>query len=213
MCSRGIYPTRDDIAEVVVQLSKRWGQVAHRMDAGQRTWRQVDVFGLASTQTRCFQYAGSEVLWRQLCDFDSLRSLAVAIGAMQGQVKYFHEIVDVIGRAGVAGYGAGGYWTCHLARIFVPDFCGVGLLKTVRYSPRCAMLLNKMGMGALQCKELGIPSEAPLPGMLKLCAAIEALGRRYGYVFRMAPPHLVCAVCEAHRRGVFTGYARRRLGL
>ena len=49
--------------------------------------------------------------------------------------------------------------------------------------------------------------------MIELCDAIEALGRRYGYVFNMQPSHLVCAIGEGHRRGAFTAYARRRAGL
>ena len=212
-CSRGITPTRAGIVEVMNYLSRRWGHVPSRMPAGQRTWRQVDVFGLASTQTLAAVYAGSHRLWQQLLQYDQLRALAAALGAMQGQVKYFHEVSDEIGRARLVCYSVGGYWTVHLARVFVPDFCGVQLLGGIRYGGRCAKVLNDMGRGSRAASELGIPSAAPMQRMIELCQTIEALGRRYGYVFKMKLSHLVCAICEAHRRDAFTVYAQRRAGL
>ena len=132
---------------------------------------------------------------------------------MQGHHKYFHEVCDVIGRARLTCYSVGGYWTVHLARVFVPDFCGVQLLGGIRYGGQCATLLNNMGRGSRAASELGIPAAAPMQRMIELCNAIEALGKRYGYVFKMKLSHLVCAICEGHRRGAFTAYARRRAGL
>ena len=47
------------------------------------------------------------------------------IGLREGATIDFQRLVDAIGMVGVVGYANGGYWTVHLARVFLPDFGGI----------------------------------------------------------------------------------------
>ena len=131
------------------------------------------MFGIASTQTLGAQYAGSHRLWQQLLQYDRLRALAAGLGAMQGQDKYFHEVCHEIGRARLVCYSVGGYWTVHLARVFVPDFCGVQLLGGIQYGGQCATVLNQMGRGARTATELGLSTRHMLELGLPMLHMLE----------------------------------------
>ena len=197
VCARGLSPTYQSISDVMNSLSRRWGHVASRMPAGQRSWRDIDVFGIASTQTRGFVFCGSHKLYEQLSRFDLMETLAVGIADLAFQTVYFGDLVRVINESGLPGYAVDGYWTVHLARVFVPDFSGVKLLQRVRYRPGCARLLQRMGDGANALVLLGVDEEDPYEDVLELCRIVKMLGRVHGYAVDMEPSHLVCAVCEA----------------
>lgn len=214
VCIRGVLPTVDGISEVIGQLSRRHGLVPSRMKSGERDWKQVDVFCLASTQTLGVHYCGSHKLYAQLKEFDGLERIAASLSDMKGKDVYFHEIVHAIGRENVTGYARLGYWTTHFARVLMPDFTGVRITKEIQYSTKCAKILRNMGSGAQSMKLLGITDDDVLEKMLSLCQCIEAVGRAYGFHVRMGPAMLACAVCESHRRDVLgTGAMSRRKGL
>ena len=199
VCARGLPATYECIVEVMTSLSRRWGQVRSRMPAGQRSWRDVDVFGIASTQTRGAQYCGSHKLYEQLLQFDDMETLADGIADLSFQTVYFEDLVRFISQSKLPGYAVNGYWTIHLARVFVPAFAGVTLLGRVRYRPACARLLFGMGDGAGALVRLGVDEQDPHDDMLDLCRIVTVVGRVHGYGVRFELPHLVCAVCEALR--------------
>ena len=185
------------------------------MPAGRRTWRQIDVFGVASTQSWGAKYCGTKNLYLQLKQYDLMRAVAERVAALRlkHQVS-FYEITGAIDAVGLTRYAVGGYWSVHLARLFVPTFAGIPLLRSVTYTSRCAVLLYNMGAGA-QCMELlGISEENAYTRGLALCKCIRVLGRTWGLDLRMELPHLACCVCEAHRRNVLgAGPMERRSGL
>ena len=214
VCSKNIRPTRAGISRVMDVLARRHGQVASRMPAGKRTWRQVDVFGVASTQTRGGGYCGSRKMHEQLEQYEELNSVAEKVAAYRGKKALFTDLVNAIGRAGLVCYSEKGYWTVHLARVFVPDFGGIKLVEGVKYSPECARTLYNMGEGGRSLEQLGITEWSFFTRGGALCKCIEAMSKRLGVNVCMQLPHLVCAACEAHRRYVFGGGAiMRRAGL
>ncbi len=75
--------TKEGISAIVSCLARRHGHVASRMPKGQRTWRQLDVFGVASTQTWGAKYSGSHKLYAQLCDFDTMLRVADGIVSLR----------------------------------------------------------------------------------------------------------------------------------
>ena len=189
--------------------------MAGRMPPGQRTWRQIDVFGVASTQTLGAVYCGTRHLYQQLQQYDTMVLVSQRVVALRAQgMVLFGDIVDAIGKVHLKCYGPGGYWSVHLARIFVPSFSDIPLLGDVSYSPRCATILYKMGSGAASMELLGITEENVNERGTALCDCIVKLARRSGLTLRMELPHLACAVCEAHRRNVLgAGPMSRRPGL
>ena len=214
VCSKGTRPTADGIAHVISVLARRHGHVPSRMAAGKRTWRQVDVFSIASTQTLGAHYCGSHKINAQLLQYEKLESIALKIASYRGQTVDFGDIVGAIGGSGLACYAPRGYWTVHLARVFVPRFGGITLLDGVRYSPECARVLYKMGSGASSMILLGITEVNVYDRGLALCKCIVSLGKRLGLHVSMDFAHLACAVCEAHRRNVLgVGMFSRRSGL
>jgi hypothetical protein len=202
VCSKGTRPTADGIAHVISVLARRHGHVPSRMAAGKRTWRQVDVFSIASTQTLGAHYCGSHKINAQLLQYEKLESIALKIASYRGQTVDFGDIVGAIGGSGLACYAPRGYWTVHLARVFVPRFGGITLLDGVRYSPECARVLYKMGSGASSMILLGITEVNVYDRGLALCKCIVSLGKRLGLHVSMDFAHLACAVCEAHGRHV-----------
>ena len=214
VCSKGTRPTADGIAHVMTVLARRHGHVPSRMPPGQRTWRQVDVFSIASTQTLGAKYCGSHKVHAQLSQYDKLKSIALKLASYRGQTVDFGDIVHAIGEVGLVCYAPTGYWTVHLARVFLPGFGGITLLQGVRYTPECAHTLYNMGSGASSMILLGITEDNVYVRGRALCKCIAALGKRVGLDVSMDLSHLACAVCEAHRRNVLdTGAFSRRAGL
>ena len=191
------------------------GQVVHRMPRGQRTWRQIDVFGVASTQSLGATYCGTKNLYLQLRQYDLMKKVAEGVVALRLKSKVcFHEIVDAIGSVGLIRYAPGGYWSVHLARIFVPSFAGIPLLRPAAYTRRCAVMLCNMGTGGSSMELFGLNEETVYTRGPALCKCICDLGRSWGLELRMELPHLACAACEAHRRSVLrAGAMVRRSGL
>ena len=185
------------------------------MPAGQRTWRQIDVFGVASTQSWGAKYCGTKNLYLQLKQYDLMKKVAEGVVALRLKSKVcFHEIVDAIGAVGLIRYASGGYWSVHLARVLVPCFAGIPLLRSVTYTRRCAVLLCNMGAGGSSMELLGLTEENVYTRGPALCKCICVLGRTWGLELRMELSHLACAVCEAHRRNVLgVGAMVRRSGL
>jgi hypothetical protein len=215
VCGRRLLPSVETISEVLAALARRHGLTPSREAVGQRDWKHIDVFCLASTQTLGAKYCGSHKLYQQLKEFEKLERIADGLAALHGQTVSFSAIVEVIGSVGAVSYSSKrGYWTVHLARVFVPNFGGCTFLGGVTYGPDCAKILYHMGAGALSMVLLGITDTNVYERSKALCKCITAMGRTYGFDVCMSVAHLACAVCEAHRRnGMGTGAIRRRLGL
>ena len=215
VCARALEPTYAAICEVMDLVTRGVsGHAASRAAAGSRTWRQVDVFCVASTVTRGATFAGTRNLYLQLQEYEAFTALATELGRLRSQEMTFSELTRRIVRPGLKGYTRIGYWTVHLARVLDPNFGGASMLKSVTYTQTCARELLHMGEGAESLLHLGIHGASPLGGMQDLCGAVAALAKHFGFACTMAPPHLVCVACEAHRRGVFgEGIATRRQGL
>ncbi len=148
--------TKEGISAIVSCLARRHGHVASRMPKGRRTWRQLDVFGVASTQTWGAKYSGSHKLYAQLCDFDTMLRVADGIVSLRVREVNFVDVSNAIGLAGLVSYSPGGYWTCHLARVFIPNFSGVTVLCRIACARVCAEQLFDMGSGSRSLCELGI---------------------------------------------------------
>ena len=108
VCSKRTRPTRDGISRVMTALARRHGHVASRMPPGQRTWRQIDVFSIASTQTLGAKYCGSHQIYAQLLQYEKLESIARLVAAYSGQTVRFCDIVDAIGSARLVCYAPKG---------------------------------------------------------------------------------------------------------
>jgi hypothetical protein len=212
VCIRVLRPTRENIADVITAMARRNGQVQSRMEAGQRSWRQIDVFGLASTQTFGTMNCGTHNLHKQLLKYDALRSIAENIAQLQYNPT-FTDIVDCIGKAHVPCYAPSGYWTVHLARVFLPSYTGYDRIQTVTYTDKCIRTLYRMGSGASSLNELGIREVSAPDRIRRMTACVEKLGDVFGFRLQMDPAHLVLTACEAHRRDVYTGVFSRRSGL
>jgi hypothetical protein len=220
VCSRAQLPTKAGISELIGYLARRHGHVASRMPAGQRTWKQIDVFGIASTQTLGAKYAGSVKLYEQLEEYSKLVRIADKICDLDPPYRSHHEpvefidIVKAIDSVGLVCYARRGYWSVHLARALTPSFSGVELIGAVVYTEECAEVLFGMGSGAKTMALLGIPKAKPFYAMMCLCRCITSLLKAYGYEVVVDPATLACAACEAHRRNVMgAGIIERRTGL
>ena len=164
---------------------------------GQRSWREIDVFAIASTQTRGSGFCGSHKLYEQLSQIDVMETLAERIADFASRTVYFEELVQVINKAKLPGYAQDRYWTIHLARICVPSFSGVTLLQRVRYRPECACLLQSMGEGASALVLLGVPDDDPYGAMLELCGIVK---KRWGATLGMQSPSSSLTSCVLYAR-------------
>ena len=172
-----------------------------------------DVFSLASTMPRAHFYCGSSILHMQLQKFEKMQRLADAL-IKKAQTKVsFPELAKCISDSGLPGYSTKGYWSLHLARILIPDFAGIHIVKKVYYTPKCCLSLMDMGDGASSVTELGIRRSMPQEDAENLCWLDRRLAKYYKMqVGAFDVPHLVCCVCDAHRRNVMrlsTGITRR----
>ena len=55
------------------------------MPAGQRDWKRIDVFCVASTQTLGAKYCGSHKLHQQVEEYEKLERIADGLAALHGQ--------------------------------------------------------------------------------------------------------------------------------
>ncbi len=78
------------------------------------------------------------------------------------------------------------------------------MLCRIAYTRGCTEQLFDMGSGSRSLCELGINKKNAYERCAGLCRIIVALGERFGHQVSIEVSHLVCAVCEAHRRGVFS---------
>ena len=209
VCAEGIEPTVQKIGMVIGRLDRRHGQVKSRMrKAGLKSsWREVDVFGVASTMTHGAKYCGSARLYSQLQEFDKMKSIASSLVSLRRQDSVtFSDVVSAIGGKKLPSYTRHGYWTVHLARLFDFAFVGVGLLGgfEIVYTAECMETLRKMGSGSRSMQLIGITSENATERIPLACSAIMSLAKHCGFNIRsMSPGHFACSICEAHRRNVF----------
>jgi hypothetical protein len=147
VCMLGLRPTRGNIEVATAALARRHGHVASSMESGKRTWRQIDVFGLASTQVLGVHNCGSKNQHRQLLKFSKLRGIAEQLALLDGSPA-FSDIVDCIGKARVPCYAPIGHCTVHLARIFLPSYTGYDRIETAPYTDKCIQTVYTMGSGA-----------------------------------------------------------------
>ena len=184
--------------------------------SGNTDWKKLDAFCVASTQVLGHTYCGSHKLWQQLCNFNGLQQIAQnIIGLRVGATIDFKRLLDAIGKVGVPGYANGGYWTVHLARIFVPDFGGMDVFKDITYGPEALKSLYNMGTGASSMRFLGVTEVNLSESIPALIRCIKTLSTKYAkrpLVF--TPAHLACAACECERRNGFgQGAIQHRPGL
>ena len=146
--------------------------------------------------------------------FDRMEQVADALINKEQTTVSFTELAKCISDSGLHGYSTKGYWSLHLARILIPDFSGIHIFKKVYYTPQCCLSLMDMGEGAASITELGLRRRSmPQEDVENLCWLVRRLGKYYKMqVGAFDVPHLVCCVCEAHRRNVMclsSGIMRR----
>ena len=113
VCTRGLRPTKDGIVEVVEALARRHGLVPSRTAAGQRTWGQIDVFCVASTQSIGAKYCGSKRLKQQLQNFDAMVRIATGLAALWGIAQRVFRFSAIV---------SGRFWSAMSSLVVVPPF-------------------------------------------------------------------------------------------